>query len=45
MNFAGLLADRRGQLAVPFLLVLPSFFLIVMFLVQIGQISREKIRQ
>lgn len=37
--------SSRGQLAVPFLLVLPSFFLIVMFLVQIGQISREKIRQ
>ena len=45
LNRRGRLAGRRGQLAVPFLLVLPSFFLIVMFLVQIGQISREKIRQ
>lgn len=45
MSLRRLLTDARGQLAVPFLLVLPSFFLIVIFLVQIGHLSREKIRQ
>lgn len=34
-----------GQLAIPFLLVLPSFFIITIFLIETGQISREKIRQ
>ena len=38
------LRDRRGQLSVPFLLVIPSFLIIVVFLVEIGNISREKIR-
>ncbi|TBR23713.1 hypothetical protein EPO15_05405 [bacterium] len=45
MNLPERLRGRGGQLAVPFLLVLPSFFLIVIFLVQIGHLSREKIRQ
>lgn len=39
------LRSERGQLAVPFLLVLPSFILIVIFLLEIGMMSREKIRQ
>ncbi|MBI3299687.1 MAG: hypothetical protein HYZ75_16090 [Elusimicrobia bacterium] len=45
MSAPAFLSERRGQLAVPFLLILPSFILITIFLVEIGQISREKIRQ
>ena len=44
MTFRSRLKDRRGQLSVPFLLVIPSFLVIVVFLVEIGNISREKIR-
>ncbi|MBI5596587.1 MAG: hypothetical protein HY928_10905 [Elusimicrobia bacterium] len=36
---------ERGQLSIPFLLVIPSFFLLTVFLIEVGMISREKIRQ
>jgi hypothetical protein len=35
---------RRGQIAPPSLLVFPSLFLLVFLLVEIGRLSREKIR-
>lgn len=36
---------ERGQLIIPALFVFPIFFLIVMFLVETGNLSRQKIRQ
>lgn len=40
-----ILSGRRGQLVIPFLLVLPSLFLFVYLLVETARLSREKIRR
>jgi hypothetical protein len=36
---------EKGQVVIPFLFVLPSFVLILIFLVELGNLSAEKIRQ
>jgi len=36
---------EKGQVLIPFLCILPSFIIIIIFLVEIGNLSTEKIRQ
>ena len=45
MSPARLLRDRRGQLAIPALVILPSLFLFVYLLVDTARLSRDKIRR
>ena len=37
--------DRRGQILLPSLLVLPVLFLFVILICEVGKLSRDKIRQ